>query len=66
ALQVTDMRPEAVEIRALMTAKDASTAFDLRCDVREAMLAFIKREMPEALVRFRGEIAREEARPVAA
>jgi len=56
-LQVTDTRPEAIEIRALMTARDASTAFDLRCDVREGMLDFMRREMPEAIVRHRGEFA---------
>ncbi|WP_227770277.1 mechanosensitive ion channel family protein [Sphingomonas sp. IC4-52] len=48
-LQVTDTKPEAIEVRVLATAKDASTAFDLRCDIREAMLAFIRDEMPEAL-----------------
>jgi small-conductance mechanosensitive channel len=55
-LQVTDARPEAIEVRALMTAKDASTAFDLRCEVREALLSFIRAKMPEALVRYRGEV----------
>ncbi|MCW1431651.1 mechanosensitive ion channel family protein [Novosphingobium sp. JCM 18896] len=52
-LQVTDAKPEAIEVRALMTAKDASTAFDLRCDVREGLLRFIRAEMPEAIVRHR-------------
>ena len=52
-LQVTDTKPEAIEVRVLATAKDAGTAFDLRCDLREAMLAFIRDEMPEALPRRR-------------
>jgi small-conductance mechanosensitive channel len=55
-LQVTDTRPEAIEVRALMTAKDASTAFDLRCDIREGMLKFIRQEMPETFVRHRAEL----------
>lgn len=55
-LQVTDAKPEAIEVRALMTASDASAAFDLRCEVREALLDFIRAEMPEALVRYRGEL----------
>jgi small-conductance mechanosensitive channel len=55
-LQVTDSKPEAIEVRALMTARDASTAFDLRCDVREAMLAFMRSEMPEAFVRNRADL----------
>lgn len=56
-LQVTDVRPEAIEVRAVMTARDASSAFDLRCEVREAMLAYVASEMPEAIVRFRGDMA---------
>ena len=58
-LQVTDVKPEAIEVRGLMTAKDASTAFDLRCEVREAMLAFIRETMPEAIVRRRGTLSFE-------
>lgn len=53
-MQVTDTKPEAIEVRALMTAKDASTAFDLRCDIREALLQYIRKEMPGAIVRHRG------------
>ena len=34
----------------------AGVAFDLRCDVREAMLTFLRTEMPEALVRSRQRI----------
>lgn len=52
-LQVTDAKPESLEVRVLMTAADASTAFDLRCDVREAMMAFIADRMPEAIPRRR-------------
>ena len=56
--QVTDTKPDgAIELRALMTAKDASTAFDLRCDVREALLAYLAREMPEAIVRRRADVS---------
>lgn len=55
-MQVTDVKPEAIEVRTLVTAKDASTAFDLRCDLREAMLAFIRSEMPDALPRARAEL----------
>ena len=52
--QVTDSKPDGtMEVRALMTAKDASIAFDLRCDVREAIYTFIRSDMPEALPRER-------------
>lgn len=58
-MQVTDMKDQVIEVRGLMTAKDAAIAFDLRCDVREGLLAFIRDEMPEALPKRRlaGEIA---------
>lgn len=54
ALQVTDMKPEGcIEVRILATARDAPTTFDLRCDLREALLAHLRDEMPEALFRRR-------------
>jgi small-conductance mechanosensitive channel len=64
-LQVTETKPDAIEVRVLATAKDAPTAFDLRCDIREAMLAYIRDEMPEALPRQRLVIdpREEKARP---
>ena len=52
-LQVTDASFDAVEVRLLMSAADAGTAFDLRCEVREAMLAIIRDKMPEAIARRR-------------
>lgn len=52
-LQVTDAKAESLELRVLVTAADASTAFNLRCAVREALTSFIAREMPEAIVQRR-------------
>jgi small-conductance mechanosensitive channel len=52
-LQVTDVKADCIELRGLMTAKDAAIAFDLRCDVREALLRYIRDEMPEAMPRGR-------------
>ncbi|PWG01546.1 mechanosensitive ion channel family protein [Sphingosinicella humi] len=54
-LQVTEARPEAVELRALVSARDAGEAFDLRCDVRERLLAYIRDTQPHALPRSRTE-----------
>lgn len=65
-LQVTDAKPDAIEVRGLASAKDSGTAWDLRCDVREAMLAFIRAEMPEALPRRRNEVAALDWAPVRA
>ena len=36
-----------------MSAKDSPTLFDLRCDIREALIQWLAAEMPEALVRGR-------------
>jgi small-conductance mechanosensitive channel len=56
-LHVTDIKPEVMELRALVSASDAGNAFDLRCDVREAMIAYISADMPEALPRRRTELS---------
>ncbi len=57
-LQVTDTKSDgSIELRGLMTARDASTAFDLRCEIREAVLAFLRAEMPEAILRRRVVLA---------
>jgi small-conductance mechanosensitive channel len=55
ALQVTDTKPDAIEVRVLATAANAGLTFDLRCDIREALLAYIRDAMPEALPRRRLE-----------
>lgn len=67
-LQVTDTGPDYMEVRALVTASDATVAFDLRCEVREALLAFVRTEMPDAIVRRRADVSLgaplpQEARP---
>lgn len=64
-LQVTKVTRDSMEVRALVSAADAGKAFDLRCDVREAMMAFIAREMPEALPRRREELAFNPPEPAA-
>jgi len=39
-----------------MSATDASEAWTLRCEVREKLIEFIKREYPQALPRVRAEL----------
>jgi small-conductance mechanosensitive channel len=58
-LQVTDSRENVVEIRCLASAQDAGRCFDLRCDIREGMLAFLREHHPDALPRVRAELARK-------
>lgn len=52
-LQVTDATADALQLRVLATAQDASIAFDLRCDIREGLMRYIATEMPQAIVRRR-------------
>jgi Small-conductance mechanosensitive channel len=52
-MQVTELTRDAIELRLLMTAKDSPTLFDLRCDIREALIQWVAAEMPEAIVRNR-------------
>ena len=47
-LQVTDTSEKTIELRALMSASDASSAWTLRCDIREGLLAFITKNYPQA------------------
>jgi len=58
-LQVTDVKERTLEIRALVSAADASAAWDLRCDVREKLLTFIRTRHPECLPRLRATLERE-------
>jgi small-conductance mechanosensitive channel len=55
-VQVTGATAQTVEVRALMSAADASRAWDLRCDVREKLIDFIQRHYPDALPRTRAEL----------
>ncbi|MBX9815915.1 MAG: hypothetical protein A4S12_09435 [Proteobacteria bacterium SG_bin5] len=52
-LQVTEATAQTMEVRALVSAADAGRLFDLRCEVREALIAYLRDQMPEALARQR-------------
>jgi small-conductance mechanosensitive channel len=55
-LQVTDVLSNGlVELRALMSAADSPSAWDLKCDVREHLVTYVRENFPEALPRFRIE-----------
>lgn len=56
-LQVTDAVDGRVRLRALASAADAPTLWDLRCYVREGLVDWLQREHPEALPRTRWESA---------
>jgi small-conductance mechanosensitive channel len=56
-LQVTDSREHTVEVRALVSAADASHAWELRCEVREHLVSFVQQNFPDSLPRIRAAIA---------
>ena len=49
ALQVTDAKESTVELRLLVSARNSKDLFDLRCNVRERMIAFLHEHHPTAL-----------------
>ncbi|WP_435738395.1 mechanosensitive ion channel family protein [Cellulosimicrobium sp. PMB13] len=54
-LQVTDAVGGLVRVRALVSAHDAPTLFDLRCFVREGLVDWLQRAAPQGLPRTRWE-----------
>ncbi|MCP5197183.1 MAG: mechanosensitive ion channel [Gammaproteobacteria bacterium] len=60
-LQVTDTTDRTVTLRALMSAPDASKAWDLRCLVRERFVAFLQTHYPQCLPRTRFSESRDGA-----
>ena len=55
-LQVTNLTERTMELRCLMSSRTSSENFDLRCLVREGMIAYIREHHRDALptVRFSG------------
>lgn len=62
-VQVTDNKADTIEVRFLMSARNSSQAFDLRCYVREAMIAYINQHYPESLPKTRLEYQPKDADP---
>ncbi|WP_101927317.1 MULTISPECIES: mechanosensitive ion channel family protein [Luteimonas] len=56
--QITETDRHTIEVRLLVSARNSGDLFDLRCAVREGMLAFLGAHHPEALPRLRNEISR--------
>ncbi len=58
-LQVTNATEKTMELRALVSAANASDAWDLRCLVREKLLVFLQRKFPGSLPKVRIEEPQE-------
>ncbi len=62
SLEMTEARPESVELRISLSAATIGDLWKLRTKVREHMFDWLRREMPDALVRHRfGAVAAEGA-----
>jgi len=55
-MQVTDFKNDTMEVRMLISAGTAGRVFDIRCEVREKMIAWLQEEYPHALPRRRAEV----------
>jgi small-conductance mechanosensitive channel len=61
SLQIVGASDKALEVRAIMSSKNAGASWDLRCFVREEMVKFVRENYPKTLPTFRSEIKMEEA-----
>ncbi|MCC8410568.1 mechanosensitive ion channel family protein [Mucilaginibacter sp. UR6-1] len=59
-IQVTDAKEHTIEIRALMSARNSSQAFDLRCYIRENLIIFLRDNYPQSLPLQRVVLAHDE------
>jgi small-conductance mechanosensitive channel len=57
-VQVTNATDRTVELRALVSAPDSGKAWDLRCYVREKLIAFLQEKYPQSLPKMRAELHR--------
>jgi small-conductance mechanosensitive channel len=55
-VQVTDLPENMVQLRLLVSARGSGLLFDLRCDVREGIIAWLMQEYPGSLPRQRTEV----------
>ncbi|MGM0521905.1 MAG: mechanosensitive ion channel family protein [Pseudomonadota bacterium] len=55
-VQVTDSNDQALEVRFLMSARNSSQNWDLRCAIREGMVTFIQQHYPSQLPRLRARL----------
>lgn len=57
-VQVTDANDRTMEVRILAGSPDSGSAWDLRCEIREKMIAFLQKNYPDSLPRIRAELPR--------
>lgn len=52
-LQVTDAQENTIKVRALASAKDSSSSWNLRCEILEKLIGFITEHYPQSLPHLR-------------
>jgi small-conductance mechanosensitive channel len=55
-LSVTDAKAQTIQLRALVSASDASKLWDLRCYVREKLIDFLQQNFPQCLPKARVDV----------
>lgn len=55
-VEITDANERGMQVRILVSAASSGLAWDLRCKLREALIAFVAREYPDALPRLRAQM----------
>lgn len=55
-VQVTDTDPRAMQVRVLLSSANSARNFDLRCRMREALIAYVGQQYPDCLPRMRVEL----------
>jgi small-conductance mechanosensitive channel len=60
-LQVVETSERGMQLRLIVSSPSAGQSWDLRCLLREGLIAFLQREQPHALPRLRAELQRPQA-----
>ncbi len=55
-LLMTEAHPESIELRLAISASTIGELFELRCNVREHMIGWLRVQMPDALIHHRLEV----------
>jgi small-conductance mechanosensitive channel len=66
AVQVTDATDKTMQVRILVSSANSGKNFDLRCKVREGLIAFLAREYPQSLPLVRNVNDNRDAQPTPA
>jgi small-conductance mechanosensitive channel len=61
-LQITDSKETTLELRILVSAADSSSAWDLRCEVREKLITYIQENFEQHLPKVRASLVSQNSK----